>query len=119
MPAAMTLRACWALLVLAALTAVSSALALGGVVGDDPASVGRALVGAGGEPDPLVAAPARSHELAALRLVPLVPMGVAVVVAAAVVGRRRRPGVQGVHVRLVDVGDAWRALLLGAPPVLL
>jgi hypothetical protein len=25
----------------------------------------------------------------------------------------------GLTVRLVDVGDAWRALLLGAPPILL
>jgi hypothetical protein len=42
-------------------------------------------------------------------------------VSAATTGgssRRRRRG-QVLQGRLVDVGDAWRALLLGAPPELL
>jgi hypothetical protein len=33
--------------------------------------------------------------------------------------RRRRGRGQVLQGRLVDVGDSWRALLLGAPPVLL
>jgi hypothetical protein len=116
MVAAMTPRARLALLAVAALAALSSVLALGGAMGSDRALATSALVGASEEPDPIVATPARSHVLAALRAAPLVPVGVAVVVAAGVISRRRRRRVQGLHVRLGDVGDAWRALLLGAPP---
>ncbi len=36
-----------------------------------------------------------------------------------IVGTRWRRHIHGLHSRLADVGDAWRALLLGAPPVLL
>ena len=39
-------------------------------------------------------------------------------VAAAVIVRRSDT-VEGRRARLSDVGDGWRALLLGAPPVLL
>jgi hypothetical protein len=35
------------------------------------------------------------------------------------IGRRSRQAMHGSPVRLRDVGDAWRALLLGAPPSLL
>jgi hypothetical protein len=41
-----------------------------------------------------------------------------VVAVAGIIGRRRHQ-LHGLHVRLGDVGDAWRALLLGAPPILL
>jgi hypothetical protein len=42
------------------------------------------------------------------------------VVAIILLGVVERPvAVAGVQVRLGDVGDAWRALLLGAPPALL
>lgn len=40
-------------------------------------------------------------------------------VTAAVIVRRSHRAVEGRRARLSDVGDAWRALLLGAPPVLL
>lgn len=39
--------------------------------------------------------------------------------AQGVISRRRPRRVQGLQVLLGDVGDAWRALLLGAPPTLL
>jgi hypothetical protein len=112
-------RARLALLAVAALAALSSVLTLVGAMGNNPAPGRSALVGASEEPDPIVATPARSHVLAALRAVPVVPLGVGVVVAAGVLSRRRRRRVQGLQVRLGDVGDAWRALLLGAPPTLL
>ena len=38
---------------------------------------------------------------------------------AGAIGRRPRQAVHSSPVRLRDVGDAWRALLLGAPPALL
>ncbi len=38
---------------------------------------------------------------------------------AGAVSRRSRHAVTSSPVRLRDVGDAWRALLLGAPPSLL
>jgi hypothetical protein len=38
---------------------------------------------------------------------------------ASVMARGRRPLVSGLQLRLDDVGDGWRALLLGAPPALL
>jgi hypothetical protein len=119
MVAPMTHRARLALLAVAALTALLSVLALGGAMGNDPAPASSALVGASEEPGPLVATPARSHVLVPSRAVPLVPMGVAVVVAAGIISGRRPRRVQGLQVRLGDVGDAWRALLLGAPPTLL
>ena len=46
------------------------------------------------------------------------PLAAAVASNTAGTSRRRRRG-QVLQGRLVDVGDAWRALLLGAPPVLL
>ena len=118
MVAAMTPGARLALFAVAALAALSSVLVLGGAVGNNPAPPNSALVGASVEPDPVVATPARTHVLAALRAVPLVPMAVALVVAAGVVSLRRHRRLQGLQVRLGDVGDAWRALLLGAPPTL-
>jgi hypothetical protein len=39
--------------------------------------------------------------------------------AAGAIGRQSRQSVHSSPVRLRDVGDAWRALLLGAPPALL
>ncbi len=42
-----------------------------------------------------------------------------VVAAASLFAPLRLRSMAGRRLRLVDVGDAWRALLLGAPPVLL
>jgi hypothetical protein len=116
---AMTSRACWALFAAAALAAVPGLLAQDGVI-DDRRPGSMAVVVATDGLDPLVATPARSHSMhAALRGVPLGPLTVAIVVAVAGIIGRRRHQLHGLHVRLGDVGDAWRALLLGAPPILL
>ena len=52
------------------------------------------------------------------RMIRLVPMAMAVVLAAgaASIHRHRRGGWGVLRLRLEDVGDRWRALLLGAPP---
>jgi hypothetical protein len=48
----------------------------------------------------------------------IVSLAAASASTTAATSRRRRRG-QVLQGRLVDVGDAWRALLLGAPPILL
>jgi len=50
-----------------------------------------------------------------------VPLAMAVVLiaASASIHRRRRGRWGSLHLRLEDVGDRWRALLLGAPPAVL
>ena len=45
--------------------------------------------------------------------------GAVVVAAAGAIDRRCGQSAHRLPVRLRDVGDAWRALLLGAPPALL
>jgi hypothetical protein len=79
-----TSRCRLALLIVAALAAMSGVLVMGAVLPDEP------------------------------------PPATVVAVAAAVrVHGRRHHWVQRLHARLGDVGDAWRALLLGAPPAFL
>jgi hypothetical protein len=41
------------------------------------------------------------------------------VITASLITRGRLRSLTGLPHRLVDVGDTWRALLLGAPPILL
>jgi hypothetical protein len=120
MPAVITFRACLALLAVAAFTALPSAPAYGVGGGDEPAPSGSVLAETTGEPDPFVTTPARLHVLPAMPAVPLVPTAVAAVVGGgSLIGCRSPRGMGGLHIRLADVGDAWRALLLGAPPALL
>jgi hypothetical protein len=105
------------LLAVAGLVAVPSLLVVDGIAFDDARSASPALVGVTGEPDAVVATPARSHPV--LAAVPGLPLGIAAAVAASVIRRGRRHTVTGLRFRLDDVGDGWRALLLGAPPILL
>jgi hypothetical protein len=74
-------------------------------------------VGVIDRPDTLVATPARSQLV--LAVIRALPLSLAVVAAASLIARGRLRSMTGRLLRLVDVGDAWRALLLGAPPVLL
>ena len=118
MVADMTSRARLVLLAVAALAAVSSLLAVDGVVSDHGSLARSALVVVTDGPDALVATPVRSHPVpVALRGLP--PVMVAAVAVASVLGTGGRRSMRRLELRLNDVGDSWRALLLGAPPVLL
>ncbi|MGH8999169.1 MAG: hypothetical protein ACRDY7_07235 [Acidimicrobiia bacterium] len=118
MAALMTARIRLVLLALVAVAAVSGLLAVDRVVSVDDRSAGSALSDATDASDVLAATPARSHP--ALAAAPGMPLVVAAAVATPTTARRghRRLG-RGLQRRLGDVGDAWRALLLGAPPALL
>ena len=118
MVADMTPRARLVLLAVAALAAVPGLLAVDGIVSDHGSLARSALVVVTDRPDALVATPVRSHPVpVALRSLPL---AVAAVVAAAFVLRSGgRWPMRRLELRLNDAGDSWRALLLGAPPVLL
>jgi hypothetical protein len=117
MVTAMTVRSRLALLAVAALTAVPGVSAIGGNVSDD-SMAGRTLVVVTDVPDALAATSVRSHPVpVALRGLPLV-LGAAVAVAS-MLDRGSSPSVLPRELRLNDVGDSWRALLLGAPPGLL
>jgi hypothetical protein len=117
MVTAMTVRSRLALLAVAALTAVPGVVAIGGNVSDGSMG-GRTLVAVTDVPDALAATPVRSHPVPlALRGLPVAP-GAAVAVAS-VLGRGGAHPVLPRELRLNDVGDRWRALLLGAPPTLL
>jgi hypothetical protein len=120
MVAGMTPRSRLAFLVVAALAAMSSALIVGDAFRDAPPPASSSLVEATDGPSPLLATPARLYSMSAvLRAMPLASGAVALVAAAAGVIGRRHPRLQRLQVRIGDVGDAWRALLLGAPPTLL
>lgn len=113
----MTLRARLVLLAVAAMAAVPGLLAVDGMVLDDATSSSTAVVGVIDRPAALVATTARSQPvLAAIRGL---PFSMAVITAASLITRGRLRSMTGLPLRLVDVGDAWRALLLGAPPILL
>ncbi len=106
-----------ALLAAVVLVAVPSLLSIDGFVVNDTPSAASALVGVTDGPDELVATPARSHPgLMAIRALPLAVVGA--VAAAFVIGLGRRRPAHGFQLRLGDVGDGWRALLIGAPPIL-
>jgi hypothetical protein len=85
----------------------------------DAAAVQAAVAGVDSVPDAVVATRARARFFTAA--VRLVPMAMAVVLAAgpAPIHRRRRGRWVVLRLRLEDVGDRWRALLLGAPPAVL
>ena len=85
----------------------------------DAAAVQAAVAGVDRAPDAVVATRVRARFFTAA--VRLVPMAMAVVRAAGAASiQRRRPGRWSVlRLRLEDVGDRWRALLLGAPPAVL
>jgi hypothetical protein len=114
MVAGMTPRARLVLLAVAALAAVPGALAVDGIVSEHGSLARSALVVVTDGPDAPVATPVGSHP------VPVTLRGLPLAVAAASVVRRgaRRP-MRRLELRLNDVGDSWRALLLGAPPALL
>jgi hypothetical protein len=111
----------WARLVLATaamILAGSGAPVVERMMTGDAAAVQAAVAGIDSVPDAVVATRARVRFLTAA--VRLVPMAVAVELAAGAVPIHRRRGRWGVlRLRLEDVGDRWRALLLGAPPAVL
>jgi hypothetical protein len=112
----------WARLVLAIgamILAGSGAPVVQRMMTGDAAAVKAAVTGVDSVPDAVVATRARARFVTAA--VRLVPMAMAVVLAAGAVSiHRRRRGRWGVlRLRLEDVGDRWRALLLGAPPAVL
>jgi hypothetical protein len=118
MVADMTSRARLVLLAVAALAAVSGLLAVDGIVSDHGSSARSAVVVVTDGPDALVATPVRSQPLpVALRGLPLAVA--AAVAAASVLRSGGRLRMRRLDLRLNDAGDNWRALLLGAPPVLL
>ncbi len=112
----MTPRSRLVLLAVAAMAAVPGLLAVDGMALNDAPSSSSAVVGVIDRPDTLVATPARSQPV--LAVIRGLPLSMAVV-AASLITRGRLRSMTGLPLRFVDVGDAWRALLLGAPPVLL
>jgi hypothetical protein len=105
------------LLAVVAMAAVPGLLAFDGMLLDIAPSSSTAVVGIIDQPDAFVAIPARSHPiLAAIRGL---PFAIAVVAAASLITSGRLRSMTVLPFRLIDVGDAWRALLLGAPPILL
>jgi hypothetical protein len=105
------------LLAVAAMAAVPGLLAVDGMMSDDALSSSTAVVGILDRPDALVATPARSHQI--LALIRGLPLAMAAIASASLITRGRLRSMTGLPLRLLDVGDAWRALLLGAPPILL
>ena len=114
----MTARLRVVLLVVAPLAAMASLLVVGGVAfGGGPSGVGT-LVDITDGPNAVVATVTKSQAVpVAMRGL---PMTVAVFTGLAwIVASGRRRSMRCLPRRLGDVGDSWRALLLGAPPVLL
>ena len=117
--AGMTPRARVVLLFVAPLVAMASLLVVGGVAAGSGPSGASALLDADDGPNVVVVAtvtkpqPVRAA-VRGLSLVMAVSAGLAWIVSS---GRRR--SMRCLTRRLDDVGDGWRALLLGAPPVLL
>jgi hypothetical protein len=112
----------WARLVLATaamILAGSGAPVVERMMTGDGTAVQAAVAGADNMPDAVVATRDRARFFTPT--VRLVPMAVAVVLVAgsASIHRRRRGRWGGLRLRLEDVGDRWRALLLGAPPAVL
>jgi hypothetical protein len=116
MVADMTSRARLVLLAVAALAAAAGLLAVDGIPSQRGSLAGSARLVIDDGPVAVVATPVRSHPVpVVLRGLPLVA---AVAVALILHSDGPRP-VLRLELRLDDVGDSWRALLLGAPPVLL
>jgi len=114
----MTPRSRLALLVVAALAAVSGALIVANALRDAPPLASSSLVEATGGPAAMPATPARSNSMSAvLRALPLAFVAVAFAAGCGI--GRRHARLRRLQIRIGDVGDAWRALLLGAPPTLL
>jgi hypothetical protein len=112
----------WARLVLATaamILAGSGAPVVERMMTGDATAVETAVAGVDHVPDAVIATRVRPPSLTTT--VQVVPMLVAVAFAAGCGAiRRRRRGPGGVlRQRLEDVGDRWRALLLGAPPAIL
>jgi hypothetical protein len=112
----------WARLVLATaamILAGSGAPVVERMMTGDATAVEAPVAGVDSGPDAVVAT--RVRPLSFTTTVRVVPMVVAVVLAAgcASIHRRRRGGWGLLRRRLEDVGDRWRALLLGAPPAIL
>ena len=117
MVAHMTPRARLVLLAVAALVTVPSLLVIDGILSHGTPSASVSVEVTDG-PDAVIVRPARPHPVPAVARG--LPLAAAIVLGGASVIRcgRRRP-VRGLRFRLDDVGDGWRALLLGAPPTLL
>jgi hypothetical protein len=112
-----TPRPCLALLAAVVLVAVPSLLSIDGFVANDTPSAASALVGVTDLPDELVATPAKPHPgHMGIRTLPLAVVGA--VAATFVIGLGRRRPAHGFQLHFGDVGDGWRALLIGAPPIL-
>jgi hypothetical protein len=105
------------LLTVAAMAVGPGLLAVDGMVLNRAPSLSTAVVGVVDRPDTLVATPARSQPV--LTAIRGVALSMALVAAASLITRGRLRSMKASPIRLVDVGDAWRALLLGAPPILL
>ena len=111
----------WARLVLATVAMIlagSGAPVVERMMTGDATAVQAAVAGVDNVPDAAVATRDRARFFtAAVRLVPAVT--VVLVAGSASIHRRRRGRWGGLRLRLEDVGDRWRALLLGAPPAVL
>jgi len=112
----------WARLVLATaamILAASGAPVIERMMRGDATAVETAVAGVDNVPDAVIAT--RVRPLSFTTTVRVVPMVVAVAFAAGCASiHRRRRGPWGVlRLRLEDVGDRWRALLVGAPPAIL
>jgi hypothetical protein len=116
MVADMTSRARLVLLAVAALAAAPGLLAVDGIVSERGSSARSARLVVDDGPEALVATPVRPHPA------PVVLRGLPLTAAVAVLFLLHSDGPRPMprqELRLDDVGDGWRALLLGAPPVLL
>jgi hypothetical protein len=112
----------WARLVLATaalILAGSGAPVVERTMTSDATAVQAAVAGVDNVPDAVVATRDRARVFTtAVRLVPMA-MAVVLVAGSPSFHRRRRGRRGGLRLRLEDVGDRWRALLLGAPPAVL
>ena len=112
----LTPRSRLALLIIAALAAISGVLVMGAFLQEEPPPASRVLVGATDGSGALVATPARAASVPVALRSALVPVTVVAAAAVLVARSRRHRWGQRLRARFGDVGDAWRALLLGAPP---
>ena len=108
-----------ALLIVAALAVMPEVLVMDAVLLDESPPASGVLVWATDGAGALVATPARASSMPVAVRAALATATVAAVAAAVPLRGRRHRSVQRLHAPLGDVGDAWRALLLGALPAFL